>query len=209
MVRVKICGITNKEDAFVAVDAGADALGFVFYPPSPRYITPAKAREVIAALPPFITTVGLFVNLPLNEVEEISRLCALDVVQLHGQEDPDYCHALRRRVIKAFPIKDPEHLPPLTLYRVNAFLLDGYKEGLYGGTGSSFPWKIAVAASAYGRVILAGGLHPGNVREAIKQAQPYGVDVSSGVERAPGLKDPKKVQQFIQQVKGCSYHDVT
>ncbi|RMF93316.1 MAG: phosphoribosylanthranilate isomerase [Nitrospinota bacterium] len=209
MVKVKICGITNWEDAIGAVEAGADALGFVFYPPSPRYISPEQAREIIAGLPPFVTTVGLFVNLPVAEVEEISAYCALDIVQLHGQEDPAYCRAIRRRVIKAFRLQAGAPLPPLSQYPVNAFLLDGYKEGVYGGSGTRFPWEMAVAAKAYGRIILAGGLHPGNVREAVNQVKPYGVDVSSGVEEKPGYKDRKKMEQFIQQAKGLEDDAVT
>jgi phosphoribosylanthranilate isomerase len=202
MVRVKICGITSVEDALVAVAAGADALGFVFHPPSPRYVTPERAGEIIAALPPFVQTVGLFVNAPLSEVNEVADRCGLDLVQLHGDETPQYCAAVRRRVLKAFRVKDLTSLEPIPEYRCAAYLLDAWSPDSYGGTGRTFNWELAREAKRFGAIVLAGGLTPENVAEAIAQVAPYGVDVSGGVEAAPGRKDPDKVRAFIRRAKG-------
>jgi phosphoribosylanthranilate isomerase len=205
MVSVKICGITNLEDAQVAVEAGADALGFVFYAPSPRAVTPEQARLIINTLPPFVTAVGLFVDASAQLIHEIVEQCRLDCVQLHGRETPDLCDAVRCRVIKAFRIKDADSLTHLPRYRVSAYLLDAYVEGaLPGGTGASFAWELASKAKPYGPVILAGGLTPDNVEAAIRQVRPYGVDVSTGVERAPGLKDHQKVRAFIARAKSAA-----
>jgi phosphoribosylanthranilate isomerase len=205
MVSVKICGITNPEDARVAVEAGADALGFVFYPPSPRYVTPERARQIIHTLPPFVTAVGLFVDMALEAITGIVEQCQLDRVQLHGRESPELCRVMPRRVIKAFRIKNAASLTDLPGYRVSAYLLDAYVEGaLPGGTGATFAWELASQARPYGPVILAGGLTPENVAAAIARVRPYGVDVSTGVERAPGLKDPHKVRAFIARAKAAS-----
>jgi phosphoribosylanthranilate isomerase len=205
MVQVKICGITRLEDARVAVEAGADALGFVFYPPSPRCVTPEQAEQIIRRLPPFVTTVGLFVDVPLDTVHETALWCGLDRVQLHGRETPEFCARVKRPVIKAFRIKNADSLADLPGYRVAAFLLDAYVEGaLPGGTGASFPWQLAAQAKPYGPVILAGGLSPENIEAAITQIHPYGVDVSSGVESVPGVKDHQKVRQFIQRAKAAA-----
>jgi phosphoribosylanthranilate isomerase len=205
MVQVKICGITRLEDARVAVEAGADALGFVFYPPSPRCVTPEQAEQIIQRLPPFVTTVGLFVDVPLDTVHETALWCGLDRVQLHGRETPEFCARVRRPVIKAFRIKNADSLADLPGYRVAAYLLDAYVEGaLPGGTGASFAWELAAQAKPYGPVILAGGLSPENIEAAIAQIHPYGVDVSSGVESVPGVKDHQKVRQFIQRAKAAA-----
>jgi phosphoribosylanthranilate isomerase len=205
MVQVKICGITRLEDAQVAVDAGADALGFVFYPPSPRYVTPEQAEQIIRGLPPFVITVGLFVDVPLDTVHDITVRCGLDRIQLHGRETPEFCAQAKQPVIKAFRIKDADSLAHLPEYRVAGYLLDAYVEGaLPGGTGASFAWELAAQAKPYGPVILAGGLTPENVEAAIMQIRPYGVDVSSGVERAPGIKDHRKVQAFIRRAKATA-----
>jgi phosphoribosylanthranilate isomerase len=204
MVSVKICGITTVEDARVAVAAGADALGFVFYPPSPRYVTPEQARRIIRTLPPFITTVGLFVDVPAETVHEIAGRCGLDRVQLHGQETPEFCRRIAPPVIKAFRIKNASSLAHLPEYEVSAFLLDAYVEGaLPGGTGASFAWELAAQAKPYGPVILAGGLTPENVAAAVVRIRPYGVDVSSGVEQSPGVKDPIKMRHFIACAKAA------
>ena len=203
MTSIKICGITNVEDARVAVEAGADALGFVFYPPSPRYVAPEQAKRIIRTLPPFIATVGLFVDAPSEEINGIAAECGLDRVQLHGRETPEFCKTVTRRVIKAFRMKNAESLADLPRYRVSAYLLDAYVEGaLPGGTGASFAWELALQAKPYGPVILAGGLTPENVADAILRVRPYGVDVSTGVECAPGLKDHQKVRAFIAHAKG-------
>jgi phosphoribosylanthranilate isomerase len=205
MVQVKICGITSLEDAQAAVEAGADALGFVFYPPSPRCVTPEQAEQIIRRLPPFVTTVGLFVDVPLDTVQDIALWCGLDRVQLHGREPPEFCARVNRPVIKAFRIKNADSLADLPGYRVAAYLLDAYVEGaLPGGTGASFAWELAAHAKPYGPVILAGGLTPENIAAAITQIQPYGVDVSSGVECAPGIKDHRKVREFIQRAKAAA-----
>jgi phosphoribosylanthranilate isomerase len=204
MVHVKICGITSLEDAHAVVEAGADALGFVFYAPSPRYVTPEQAAQIIRTLPPFVTTVGLFVDATLDTVDETVARCGLDRVQLHGRETPEFCRQITRPVIKAIRIKDAESLTHVPDYKVSAYLLDAYVEGaLPGGTGTSFSWELAVQAMPYGPVILAGGLTPENIKIAIAQIRPYGVDVSSGVERAPGVKDHQKVCQFIARAKGA------
>jgi phosphoribosylanthranilate isomerase len=203
MVQVKICGITCVEDAQAAVEAGADALGFVFYPPSPRYVTPEQAEQIIRGLPPFVTTVGLFVDVPLDTVNDLAAQCRLDRIQLHGRESPEFCAQIKQPVIKAFRIKDAESLAHLPEYQIAAYLLDAYVEGaLPGGTGASFAWELAAQAKPHGPVILAGGLTPENVEAAIMQIRPYGVDVSSGVERTPGIKDHRKVQAFIRRAKG-------
>lgn len=201
MVRIKICGITNIEDALVAVEAGADALGFVFFKQSPRNISPEQAAAIIRCLPPFVQTVGLFVNEQLAVVNSIADQCGLDVVQLHGEETPEFCCAVNRRVIKAFRVKDQSSLDQIRNYDVAACLLDAWSPSAHGGTGITFNWEIAAAAAASKCVILAGGLTPDNVAEAVKAVRPYAVDVSSGVESAPGRKDSAKVLRFIRAVK--------
>jgi phosphoribosylanthranilate isomerase len=205
MIHVKICGITSLEDAHAAVDSGADALGFVFYPPSPRYVTPEQAEQIIKTLPPFVTTVGLFVDVTLATVSGTVARCGLDRVQLHGRETPEFCRQITRPVIKAIRIKSAESLTQIPEYKVSAYLLDAYVEGaLPGGTGASFAWELAARAKPYGPIILAGGLTPENVEIAIDQVRPYGVDVSTGVECAPGVKDHRKVRQFIARAKAAA-----
>ncbi len=201
MTRIKICGITHLDDALMAIEAGADALGFVFVPHTPRYLHPEQARSIIDQLPPFITTVGLFVNAEQQGLEAIADGCRLNLIQLHGDEPPALCVALSRRVIKAFRVKDESSLSRLSGYRVSAYLLDTYVKGAMGGTGKSFDWNLALKAKSYGRIILAGGLTPDNVASAVLQVRPYGVDVSSGVEASPGRKDPAKVKAFIRAVR--------
>jgi len=200
MVRVKICGITNIEDALLAVELGADALGFVFAP-SPRKISPEAAREIIEALPPFVSRVGVFVNQVRDKVEKIAHLCNLDVLQLHGEESSSYCKAFELKVIKALRVKDSSVLDIISKYEVDAFLLDTFIGDKHGGTGKTFDWKIAGEAKSFGEVILSGGLTPENVNEAIVEVEPYGVDVSSGVEAYPGRKDPEKLRAFFNAVR--------
>lgn len=202
MVKVKVCGITNLDDALVAVAAGADALGFVFYEKSPRFINPVKAAEIILRLPPFVQTVGLFVNEETEQINWTVDYCGIDVVQLHGDETPDDCLEVKRRVIKAFRIQNNISIDPLNKYQVSGYLLDAWSPDAYGGTGRTFNWELAEAAKQYGPVILAGGLLPENVAEAIKVVNPYAVDVSSGVESSLGKKDPQKVRAFIRVAKG-------
>lgn len=202
MVKVKICGITSLDDALEAIDAGADALGFVFYSKSPRHILPDQAADIIRRLPPFVQTVGLFVNEELSIVNTTADRCGLDIVQLHGDETPEYCESVRRRVIKAFRVRDISSLHSLAQYSVSGCLLDAWSQTAPGGTGQTFNWDIAAEAVKGGqRIILAGGLTPDNVAEAVRQVHPYAVDVSSGVESSPGCKDADKVRRFIIQTR--------
>ena len=206
MVRVKVCGITNLEDALVAATAGADALGFNFWPRSPRFVEPRRAAAIIARLPPFVTSVGVFVNKKRSRVESLARCVGLAVVQLHGEESPDDAKALAAAsllVLKAFRVGPSFQPEQLRRYPgVAAFLLDAEVKGQRGGTGRTFDWKQARAAGRYGRILLAGGLTVENVAAAIRQAQPYGVDVCTGVEKAPGQKDHERLRAFIQRAKG-------
>ncbi|MBN2319033.1 MAG: phosphoribosylanthranilate isomerase [Acidobacteria bacterium] len=202
-MKVKICGITGYEDAALAVDAGADALGFNFFPPSPRYIDPKAASAIIRRLPPFVVTVGLFVNVERPEdLERTALIAGVEVIQLHGDESPDYCRMLSNRpLIKALRIGDKPVAPDLDSYPVRAFLLDVKDDVLFGGTGKSFDWNLARGIDRKRPVILAGGLRPDNVQAAIRTVRPYGVDVCSGVEREPGKKDPVKLVEFMDEVR--------
>ncbi len=204
MIKVKICGITNIEDAMYAVEYGADALGFVFYNRSPRHVTEKVAKQIISHLPPFILTVGVFVNESVENISKIVKKCDIDIVQLHGDEGPGFCKKVRKRVIKAVRIKNVESLKTLSLYKnkINALLLDSFNEEVYGGTGNRFDWSLAKKAKKHGKIILAGGLNIENVSKAVKLVKPYAVDVSSGVEAGPGKKDKKKVKKFIKMAKG-------
>lgn len=201
MVKVKICGITNLEDALAAVEAGADALGFVFFEKSPRAITPEQAAAIIRRLPPFVQVVGLFVNEQVAVINKIADQCGLDIVQLHGEETPEFCTGVKRRIIKAFRVRDQSSLDQIGEYDVAACLLDTWCPTAHGGTGKTFNWEIAAAAAASRCIILAGGLTPENVAEAVKAVRPYGVDVSSGVESAPGCKDRRKMFEFCTNAK--------
>jgi phosphoribosylanthranilate isomerase len=204
MIKIKICGITNLDDAMAAAEDGADALGFIFYKKSPRYVEPEKAAEIIRQLPPFITPVAVFVNEREEKVRDIQFTTGIKVLQFHGDERPEFCDRFATRVIKAFQVKDKESIKHMVHYHVGAFLLDSYKDGVRGGTGTTFDWHLAVVAKTFGRVILAGGLTPENVAEAVKLVQPYGVDVAGGVERAKGLKDHAKLKKFITAVRRAS-----
>jgi phosphoribosylanthranilate isomerase len=201
MVKVKICGITDLDDALAAVKYGADALGFVFYRKSPRYIGPDEASAIIRELPPLVTTVGVFVDEDRENVERVMDLAGLDVAQFHGSEPPDAC-LIRRRAIKAIRVRDVKDLEAMHQYRVSAYLLDTHSPHAPGGTGEVFNWDIALEAKKSGRIILAGGLTPGNIEEAAKRVRPYAVDVASGVEAEPGRKDHGKVRLFIERAKG-------
>jgi phosphoribosylanthranilate isomerase len=204
MVKVKICGITNLEDALMAVEAGADALGFVFFQGSSRYISPELAATIICHLPPFVQTVGLFVNEEAAVVNTLADRCALDIVQLHGEESPDYCQTVRRRIIKAFRVKDASSLTTMKDYNVAGCLLDAWSPAAHGGTGTTFNWDIVAHAATSRSIILAGGLTPENVAGAVATVKPYAVDVSSGVERAPGKKDAGLVGRFIRAARSLS-----
>jgi len=202
MVRIKICGITNLDDALLASALGADALGFIFYARSPRQVDTEAARQIIGQLPPFVAAVGVFVDEAAAVVQEVAARAGLDWVQLHGQESPDYCRSLGRKVIKGFRIQDEDSLRWLADYQgaAQALLLDTYKKGQVGGTGEIFDWQLARKAKKYGRIILAGGLTSENVAQAIGTAGPAAVDAASGTEAAPGKKDPAKLRAFFEAV---------
>lgn len=200
--RLKICGITRLEDALLAASLGAHALGFIFYPKSPRYIAPQQAREIIKKLPPFVQTVGVFVNEMGEKIKDIVKFCGLDLIQLHGDEPPAFCEDLGLPCIKAFRIKDESSLNLLASYKnkVKGFLLDTYKKGQAGGTGETFNWELVLQAKKYSTpIILAGGLNPANVEVAIKTAQPYALDVNSGIESAPGIKDRSLMEELFKR----------
>lgn len=201
--RVKICGITSVEDALAAVEAGADALGFMFYPPSPRNLTPEAAREIIGALPPFVARVGVFVDATADEIRRTIAASGIDTLQLHGRETPEFCAAWSPYpVLKAFRVRGPESLEALPAYRGHSWLLDSYVAGALGGTGQTFSWELAAdAVRRGGRVVLAGGLTADNVADAVRAVRPWGVDVSSGVESAPGRKDAARVRAFVRAAK--------
>ena len=201
MVRVKICGNTTLKDTMAAVEAGADAVGFVFCAKSPRAVSPKSVAAIVSHLPPFVDGVVVFVDEKPDVVRQIMADCGLAYAQLHGEESPQYCADLRQPVIKGIRVRTREDVANLSAYRVKAILLDAYVEGVIGGTGTTFDWKLAIEAKAWGMIILAGGLTPDNVVEAISRVQPYGVDVSSGVEVSPGMKDHAKVKAFIENVK--------
>jgi phosphoribosylanthranilate isomerase len=200
MVKVKICGLTCVEDALAAVEAGADALGFVF-DLGRHQVTPEQAHTIIAVLPPFVSIVGIFVNEDTAVVRQIADFCRLDTLQFQGNEPPDYCASFKRRVIKGFKVKDETSLARLEEYDVAAYLLDSHVAGLSGGTGHTFNWKLARGLSASRPIILAGGLTPANVSRAISVVRPYAVDVSSGVENETGGKDSRKMVEFIRHAK--------
>jgi len=202
MVRVKICGITTVRDARLAARLGADALGFNFYRRSPRYIRPARAKAIVAALPPFISAVGVFVNEEPEEVSRICRLCGLDAAQLSGDETPADVSGVRGvQRIKGIRVASEQDVGMCRRYQAEAFLLDAYVPGEFGGTGEVFNWQLARGAAEFGPVILAGGLTVENVADAIAIAQPYAVDVASGVESAPGKKDKDLMTEFIFRAK--------
>lgn len=203
MVRVKICGITRREDALAAMEAGADAIGFVFYDKSPRYISPEAAREIVFSLPPFISAIGLFVNERAETIVKIAGELALSAVQLHGDESPDFCGHLPLKVIKAIRVSGEKDLKGIASYAVSAVLLDSFQKGLYGGTGVALDWKKLRGVEGKIPLILSGGLTSENVQEAIRTVSPYAVDVSSGVEEKPGIKSAEKMRKFIQNAKSA------
>ena len=202
VTRVKICGITRVQDALAAATCGADALGLVFYDKSPRYVTLQQAAQLATAMPPFITVVGLFVNASAQAVRGILQHVPLDLLQFHGEEEPDFCAQFGRPYLKAIRVKaGVDLLQCAARYKgAQGLLLDAHVEGTHGGTGASFDWTM-IPPDLPLPVILSGGLHAGNVAQAIKQVRPYAVDVSSGVETGKGIKDATKVAAFINEVK--------
>lgn len=201
-VRIKICGITRIEDALAAVAAGADAIGLVFYAKSPRAVTPAQAKAIVAALPPFVTSVGLFVDMPRAELKQLLAEVPLDLLQFHGDESPEDCAGHGRPFIKALRVKPGDDVAAAIARYPDAagILLDTYVPGTPGGTGEAFDWSL-VPRDAAKPVVLAGGLTPENVGDAIRQVRPYAVDVSGGVEASKGIKDAAKIKAFIQRAR--------
>ena len=203
--RIKICGITNLADAQAAVEAGADALGFIFYEKSPRFVPLKTAAEISKQLPPFVMRVGVFVNAPEDFVLRAIAECNLTMLQFHGDEPPEFCTQFGLMSMKAFRIRDAETLKLIPNYQTDAYLLDAFSSTTLGGTGEKFDWELAVEAQKFGKpIFLAGGLTPENVTEAVKKVQPFGVDVSSGVELSPGKKDHAKVKAFIAAIKSVA-----
>jgi len=200
IVRVKICGITRAEDALAAARLGADALGFNFWPGSKRFVAPTAARAIVARLPPFVVPVGVFVNQPEEEILAVARETGVRVLQLHGDEPPALCARLPLPVVKAIRVDAVRSLSALASYEVAAFLLDTPSRG-FGGSGAPFDWSLAEGVSEVAPVILAGGLTPENVAEAIRAVRPYAVDVAGGVESAPGVKDLARLARFIATAK--------
>ncbi|MGB9698894.1 MAG: phosphoribosylanthranilate isomerase [Thermodesulfobacteriota bacterium] len=199
MTFIKICGLTNKEDALAAVSWGANALGFIFAP-STRQVTPQVAAEICKEVPPSIWKIGVFVNADLGEVKQIAHFCGLTALQFHGAESPLYCAQAPLPVIKTIKIKGRESLKEIDKYDQDLFLLEGFHPEKAGGTGETFPWELVLGIKGK-KIILAGGLNPQNVSRAISLLRPWGVDVCSGVEKFPGKKDINKMAQFIKEVK--------
>lgn len=205
-VRIKICGITNTDDALLSAKLGADALGFIFYKKSPRYISPVDAKSIIKKLPPFVSRVGVFVNESRDSVIETATECSLTAVQLSGDETRDFLMSLPFRAIKAIRVKDDSSLRVIRSYNPGAtILLDSFVPGAYGGTGTSFDWQLVGGYLNDYHIIMAGGLRPENVSDMVSGLKPYGVDVSSGVEQSPGKKDPEKLRSFVRNVKNAEF----
>jgi phosphoribosylanthranilate isomerase len=202
MTEIKICGISRLEDALCAAECGADAIGFIFHSASPRYVAPERVRAIVAELPAGIVTVGVFVNLPVEEVKRTVETCGLDLIQLHGDETPAYCRLLPpERIVKAASPRTPAELGSLRDYAVRAFLVDAREPGRCGGTGKRADWELAAKLGQSHPLILAGGLDAGNVAEAIAAVAPRAVDINSGCESAPGIKDHALMRQIIGMVR--------
>ncbi len=201
-MRVKICGITRREDAESAIEAGAGALGFVFIPSSRRYITPADAGTIVRSLPPLVSTVGVFADAPRHDVLSAIRNSGISCLQFHGHERPEEMRGYPLPVYKAFRVAPDFDVNMLATFPGPAYLLDTFVEGEVGGTGRSFDWQVAVGAKRFGQIILAGGLTPENVTEAIRVVSPYAIDVSSGVEDSPGVKNRERIRALLDAVKG-------
>ena len=202
--RVKICGITNLADAQAAVGAGADAVGFIFYEKSARNVSAAQAAEISKQLPPYVMRVGVFVNAAEQVILGAIAEAGLTMLQFHGDEPPEFCGRFGLMSMKAFRIRDAGSLEGISAYETDAYLLDGYSRATLGGTGRTFDWDLAMEAQKFGKpIFISGGLTPENVAAAVRKARPFGVDVSSGVEAAPGKKDHGKVRAFIEAVKGA------
>ncbi len=206
MIRVKVCGLTRERDALLAAELGAHALGFIFYPRSPRYISPERAASLAQKLPPFVLRVGVFVNEDPVKIALIKEKVGLDLIQLHGEESPSFCARFYPRVIKALRIRAESDLSKIENYRgkVSAILLDTYVKGLPGGTGQVFDWRLAKKAKNFGLpIILAGGITPENAPLAVKEVAPYALDVNSGVEVSPGCKHPALLRALFASLRSC------
>jgi len=201
MTRIKICGITNFDDAVCAAELGVDALGFIFYPESKRYIEPENAALIISKLPPYVTTVGVFVNQGADDIRSVKERTGIEVVQLHGDETPEFCRSLPYRAVKAIRLKERSDVGEVELYPVQAILFDRYSDEAYGGTGKSFEWGWLRDLNTSKKIVLSGGLKSDNVAEAVKTVGPYAVDVSTGVEDSPGKKSAEKMRKFIEAVR--------
>ena len=209
-MEIKICGITNMEDAVRASAYGADALGFIFHEKSPRYVSPETARRIIQNLPDDISKVGVFVNHDIHAVREIYEFCGLDMIQLHGDESPAYCREFpQSTLIKAISPRNKDDLGIVNQYNVKAVMIDARESGLYGGTGKISNWELAAKLKEMHLLVLSGGLNAGNILQAIKTVSPHAVDVNSGVELSPGKKDPKKVQSMIETVHAAGEKSTT
>ena len=205
-MKIKICGITNKEDAKNAIALNVDAIGFIFYEHSPRYITPETLESFILDIPPFTHTIGVFVNEDPNRIKEIANRCRLTGIQLHGTETPEFCTQFNLPTIKAIPVKDESDIRVIPQYKgcVNGVLLDTKVENIHGGTGKSFDWGLALKAKEYDTpLLLSGGINQKNVQTAIQMVSPFAIDICSGVEKEPGLKDYNKMQTLIQTIKNA------
>ena len=201
-VRVKICGITNQEDALMAVNLGAWALGFIFYKKSPRYISPSKARRIIEALPPFVTPVGVFVNQKERAVRDICQLTRIKTLQMHGDEPAVFCKRFKDyKIIKAFRVDNYCAFNGMLKYKVDAYLFDTFREDVYGGSGETFDWNLLPKDKITRPFILSGGLNPENIARAVETVEPFAVDVSSGVEKSPGVKNYHLLKSFFDRIE--------
>ena len=202
-MKTKICGITNRDDALNAIALNVDAVGFIFYEHSPRYISGDRVEEFILDIPPFINTVGVFVNESAETIRKVAKQCRLSSIQLHGSEPPEFCTQFDLPVIKAIPVRDESDIEAIPQYKgcVSGILLDTKVENVHGGTGKTFDWGLAIAAKEYDTpLILSGGINSQNVSKAIKMVNPYGVDICSGVEKEPGIKDYNKMQHLLELI---------
>lgn len=200
-MKVKICGITRIEDALCAVESGAWAIGFIFYKKSPRYIEPLKVKEINNLIPEYIRKIGVFVNSSLEEMLKVAEISGINTFQLHGEESPEICLNLPKEVIKAFRPENESDLQQIEKYKTNTFLIDAKVSGAYGGTGKTSDWKLAKQAKEYGNIILAGGINSENIIRAIKEVQPFAIDLSSSVEISPGIKDHSKIKEIFNLIK--------
>jgi len=200
--RIKICGITRYEDARIAANLGVDALGFIFFQKSPRYIAPDDAAAIIRRLPPFVSRVGVFVNESIDTIHEITGRTGIDTLQLHGTETPEFCNLFSLPVVKTFSIKPDTDLSVIETYKTSGILLDTWSGAMHGGSGKTFDWSQArQVCTLHSNVVIAGGLGPSNVEDALDALNPYGLDINSGVEIQPGIKNPHKIRDVVNIIR--------